>query len=276
MQVTNPAIKQIAVPGPAGTIAPGNDVAPFNDIRVREAMQMAINVPEIAKTYFGGTADPYPVSLTSRYMTGWGDTYPNWPADLQAQYAYNPTQAKQLLAQAGFPNGFNTDIVADASSDQNELLIVQSDFAAIGINMSIRLMDSAAWTAYVNAHLDDQITTRSSPSLGFAFEPLIQLKHFMTGFSNTSMVTGTGFDAFYPAALAATSIDQVKQVLQQANLYVAQQHFCISLCQTTQVTLSEPWLKGYNGQNHSLYGGSNGPLLLCFYGARFWIDKSQK
>jgi peptide/nickel transport system substrate-binding protein len=276
MQVTNPAIKQIAVPGPAGTIDPRNDVAPFTDIRVREAMQMAINVPEIAKTYFGGTADPYPVSLTSRYMTGWGDTYPNWPADLQAQYAYNPTQAKQLLAQAGFPNGFNTDIVADASSDQNELLIVQSDFAAIGINMSIRLMDSAAWTAYVNAHLDDQITTRSSPSLGFAFEPLIQLKHFMTGFSNTSMVTGTGFDAFYPAALAATSIDQVKQVLQQANLYVAQQHFCISLCQTTQVTLSEPWLKGYNGQNHSLYGGSNGPLLLCFYGARFWIDKSQK
>ena len=179
MQVTNPSIQQISIPGPAGTIDPRNDVAPFTDIRVREAMQMAVNVPEIAQSYYGGTADPYPVSLTSRYMTGWGDPYPDWLADLQAQYAYNPTQAKQLLAQAGFPNGFNTDIVADNSGDINELLIVQSEFAAVGINMSIRLMDPASWTSYVNAHLDDQITMRSSPSLGFSFEPLIQLKHFI-------------------------------------------------------------------------------------------------
>ena len=276
MQVTNPSIQQISIPGPAGTIDPRNDVAPFTDIRVREAMQMAVNVPEIAQSYYGGTADPYPVSLTSRYMTGWGDPYPDWPADLQAQYAYNPTQAKQLLAQAGFPNGFNTDIVADNSGDINELLIVQSEFAAVGINMSIRLMDPASWTSYVNAHLDDQITMRSSPSLGFSFEPLIQLKHFMTGFSNTAMVSGTGFDAFYPEALAATNVGQIQQVLQQANLYVAEQHFVVALCQTTVVSLYQPWLKGYDGQDHSLYGGSNGPLLLCFYGARFWIDQSQK
>jgi len=46
-----------------------------------------------------------------------GFPYSQWPASLQAQYAYNPTQAKQLLAAAGYPNGFNTDIVVDSAAD---------------------------------------------------------------------------------------------------------------------------------------------------------------
>ena len=46
-------------------------------------------------------------------MTGWGFPYDQWPQDLKDEYAYNPTAAKQLLAAAGYPNGFKTDIVAD-------------------------------------------------------------------------------------------------------------------------------------------------------------------
>ena len=59
MQKTNPEILQIKVPATFGlSIDPRNDVKPFNDIRVREAMQMAINLPDIAKDYYLGTADP--------------------------------------------------------------------------------------------------------------------------------------------------------------------------------------------------------------------------
>ena len=113
-------------------------MAPFNDIRVREAMQMAIDLPTIAKTYYGGTARPCPSTLTSNYMTGWGFPYSQWPQDLKDQYAYNPTAAKQLLAAAGYPNGFNTDVVVDAAADMDLLQIVKSYFAAIGVNMDIR------------------------------------------------------------------------------------------------------------------------------------------
>jgi ABC-type oligopeptide transport system substrate-binding subunit len=35
-------------------------MAPYNDIRVREALQMAINLPQIASQYFGGGCDPSP------------------------------------------------------------------------------------------------------------------------------------------------------------------------------------------------------------------------
>ena len=74
---------------------------------------MAIDLPSLAKTYYGGTVESYPSTLTARDMTGWGFLYEEWPQDLKDEYAYNPTAAKQLLIDAGYPYGFKTNIVAD-------------------------------------------------------------------------------------------------------------------------------------------------------------------
>ena len=71
MKKTNPEILQIPIPSGA-SIDPRNDVAPFNDIRVRKAMQMAIDLPTIAKTYYGGAADPSPSSFSSSAMRSVG------------------------------------------------------------------------------------------------------------------------------------------------------------------------------------------------------------
>ena len=71
------------------------------------------------------------------YLTGWGFPYTQWPQDLKDEYAYNPTKAKQLLSDAGYPNGFKTDVVADTAADLDLLQIVKSYFSAIGIDMSI-------------------------------------------------------------------------------------------------------------------------------------------
>ena len=185
---------------------PRNDLAPFNDIRVREALQMALNLPEIANSFYQGTAQPYPQSLTSSYQVGWAWPYQQWPADLQAQYAYNPTAAKQLLAQAGFPNGFNTDVVADNSGNMDLLQIVQSYFAAIGVNMTIQAMDPASWTSYVVVgKKQDALAYRSGAgTLGNINTPIKMLQRDMNGFAgNFSHVNDPVFNAFYPAAMAA-------------------------------------------------------------------------
>jgi len=145
----NPEIVQLGIPlGQASTVDPRNDAAPFTDIRVRQAMQMAINLPDIAKSYYQGTAEPVPASMTSRYMKGgYGFPYEDWPQDLKDQYTYNPTAAKQLLATAGFPSGFKTTIIADAAADPDLLQIVKSYFSAVGIDMTIQTMDSPSWIA---------------------------------------------------------------------------------------------------------------------------------
>jgi len=71
---SNPSIVQVAVPQGVGvSMDPRNDMKPFSDIRVRIACQEAINLPEIAATYYGGTVDasPYP-SLPRTWSVGAG------------------------------------------------------------------------------------------------------------------------------------------------------------------------------------------------------------
>jgi ABC-type transport system substrate-binding protein len=241
-------------------------------------MQMAIDLVTIAKTYYGGYADPYPATLTSIALTGWGFPYTQWPQDLKDQYAYNPTQAKQLLAAAGYPNGFKTDIVADAAGDMDLLQIVKSYFAAVGIDMEIRVMDSASWLAFVQiGHKHDQLCQKQNGTLGLSFEPIMQLKRFTTNYPvNSTIVSDPVIDAFYNKATAVTSVDALKQIVRDANEYVARQHLAISLLTPKLFALYQPWLNGYNGQASSLSGVGGGPLFLGFYGARVWINQDLK
>jgi len=279
MRKTSPEILQIPTVFGVETIDPRNDKPPFNDIRVRKAMQLAIDLPTIATTYYDGNADPEPSALTSKYMMGWGFPYQEWPKDLKDEYIYNPTMAKQLLDDAGYPNGFKTNIVADATGDLGLLQIVQSYFTQVGIDMEIRPVEPAKWMTFVkSSHKHDQLAQRTGQGqLGLSYEPIRHLNGLMTGYPhNYMMISDAVFDRFFARAMAATSIDETKKVVKEANEYIARQHFTISLCQTKTFNLYQPWLKGYNGQNGATSADTGGPLLLFFYPARFWIDQDLK
>ena len=116
-------------------------------------MQMAIDLPTIAKSYYHGLVEPYPGMITPRFMKGWGFPYEEWPQDLKDEYAYNPVAAKQLLADAGYPNGFRTNMVVDAAVDMDLLQMVKSYFAQVGIEMETRIMETTACTDFVNVGL---------------------------------------------------------------------------------------------------------------------------
>ena len=266
MKTTNPAILQVAIPQAAEGMALCNAQPPYNNLQIREACQLAQNLPLIAQTYYNGTVSPIPQTLTLSTMGGgWGNPYPNWSADLQAQYAYNPTLAKQLLAQAGFPNGFTTVCVANNTSDMDLMQIINSNLAAIGITVNVTLMDNATWGTYC-------ISNKKSVAMSFcdgrpfgnAYSPIRQLQLFRTGFGgNYSLVSDPTYDTYYPAAVAATDINQIKSIVAQANLYAAQQHFGVSIVSPNFYSFVQPWLKGYNGENGAASSG--------FYLSRFWV-----
>jgi peptide/nickel transport system substrate-binding protein len=273
---TNPEILQVAHPDSTTTLDPRNDVKPFNDIRVRKAMQMAIDLPSIAKNHYGGAVEPYPSSITSRYMKGWAWPFEQWPQDLKDEYTYNPVISKKLLAEAGYPDGFKTNIVADVAADQELLKIVKSYLAAVGIDMEIRPMESAALVAFIQTEQKhDQLAARAGGSLGTGHEPLRQLTRFCTGSSGNPQlrINDPVMDSFYPRAFRAASEDDVKKILIEANEYVARQHFAISLLNPVKYSLAQPWLKGYTGQFGSI---SRSPQCLSFYTSRFWIDQKLK
>jgi ABC-type transport system substrate-binding protein len=278
MRKTNPEIIQIALPQTAVTIDPRNDKPPFNDLRVRKAMQLAIDLKGIAKDYYKGTVEPYPSTLTGRELTGWGFPYEIWPQELKNEYGYNPKEAKKLLADAGYPDGFKTNIVANTSADMDLLTIVKNYFAEIGIDMEIRPMESTDWTDFVITHRkQDQLAYAAVSPFGHAYEPIRQLSRLHTGYSsNYLMVSDPVFDAFQPNASAAKTDTELKQILRDANERIARQHFAISLLKPMQYSLHQPWFKGYHGQFGSVCSPAGSPQLLFFYPARFWIDHDLK
>jgi ABC-type transport system substrate-binding protein len=85
-----------------------------------------------------------------------------WPQDLKDQYSYDPAAAKKLLADAGYPNGFTTNLVFDASGDADLLNILLSSWTAIGIKVNVTTLDATSWLAYVTNGKNDGLAMRSS------------------------------------------------------------------------------------------------------------------
>jgi len=279
MRKTNPEILQIPTPlPPTVSLDPRIDKAPFNDIRVRKAIQKAIDLPTIAKDYYHGLVEPYPDTLTSRWMKGWGFPYNMWPQDLKNEYTYNPTVAKNLMTDAGYPNGFKTNVVADTAGDINLLQIVKSYLAGISVDMEIRPMETNDWINFVIiGKKHNQLVHLPPGHLGHSSPPVTDMSRFQTGGeSNYGMISDPVFDAFSDKIKAATNIDEILPIFKDVNEYVARQHVAISLLQPFSYSLCQPWLKGFNAQFGSTWGVAAGPGCLSFYLARFWIDQNLK
>ncbi len=128
----------VVVPGAPiaaeSTIAWRVDKKPFDDIRVREALTIAINVPAILDAVFQGSGQPT-ASLVPSAL--WGHNTALKPRP------YDPARAKQLLTEAGYPDGFSTDLWAIPVSraympnGRRTAELVQADWAKIGVKANI-------------------------------------------------------------------------------------------------------------------------------------------
>jgi peptide/nickel transport system substrate-binding protein len=269
MLKTNPDLQLI----PAGVAPPPSlqmsmNEGRFSDIRIRKAMQVAIDLPAIAKSYYKGLVAPYPATVTSRLMKGWGFPYEDWPQDLKDEYAYNPPAAKQLLTDAGYPDGMKASVVANSSADLNMLQIIKSYFLNVGIDLQIRTIAPDAWNTFMEKERNaDQLLYHAYGPFGHSFEPQKQVGRF-----RADPIT----NALFLKASAMPGEAELRQLLRDANERAARQHFAISILEPQGYALCQPWFKGFSGQIHSVWMNGGGPCMASFYLGRFWIDRQLK
>lgn len=118
-----------------------NAKVPWLDKRVREAMNLAVNRPAIVEHLFLGEAQANTVPIIPSWVKEYNN--PAWKP-----YRYDPARAKQLLAEAGYPNGFTAEWRAYLLSGVPELVpaseALQIDLAKIGVKLELKLVEYAA------------------------------------------------------------------------------------------------------------------------------------
>ncbi|MFD1718480.1 ABC transporter substrate-binding protein [Georgenia deserti] len=111
---------------------------PFDDVRVRRAMWMAIDVEQVVTDLFGETAEVATAPIPSAVF-GYSEQEP---------YPYDPDQARQLLAEAGHPDGFSTHVMW-AQGVAPQIRPLAESFASywqeIGVDVELQELEQAEW-----------------------------------------------------------------------------------------------------------------------------------
>lgn len=120
-------------------------VEPFGNKLVRQAINYAIDRDRIIDTAYFGLAEPMKGVLQMQYP---GVLNPE-----EFPYEYNPDKAKQLMTEAGYPNGFEVELSYRAGTTQQEstAVLVQENLAEIGIDASLKKVPSGTFEVTVRA-----------------------------------------------------------------------------------------------------------------------------
>ena len=119
-----------------GTIVPA-----MSDVRVRQALNYAIDREAITDSIYG----EFGIPTTQFVPEGIGGFLP----ELEDAYPYDPEKAKELLAEAGYPDGFSFTVLEQPGFDGSDLLpqAMAEQFAAVGVQMEVK--SYAAFSDYV-------------------------------------------------------------------------------------------------------------------------------
>ena len=244
---------------------------PFDDIRVRKAMQMALDLKTISDTHYKGTAMWKPQGSVGEGLKGFYVPFDEWPAEVKKGYAYNPEGARQLLAEAGYPDGFETVLNHFREFDLGYTEIVAEYWKEIGVDVEIRDLDRPQFIPLVTERAMEGIIMTiegwNHPNGGLG---VLRFRTHSTSIWDLANMNTPEIDAMIEEAETTTSIAEQQRLAQELDMLLIEQQYYVWGPKTGKYMAIQPWVKGYNGEVH--FGAQH--RLVIF--ARVWIDSELK
>ena len=248
---------------------------PFDDIRVRTAMQLALDNETINNTMYGGLGVTTPHGLVGPSVLGFHTPIEEWPEEVKANYDYDPERAEALLDAAGYKRGadgirFSTSLMYGPTNtfwnNIDNAQLVAAYWAQIGVDVEIdSVADLAAFMERSLAHTYGGMTRGSA---GVHWNPLgwFRYKTHSDSQGNTSGGQDPVLDAMIEAAENAGSTEEMMELVKEANDYLIEQQWNIWTPIRPSFAFWQPWMVGYNGEL-GLGGGKD-----YLYLSRVWLD----
>ena len=271
LQRTHPEINQYPWSQRSDNCAAMNTLnAPFDDVRVRRAMQMALDLETMNNTYYKGLGGTIPRGIVGRKFPAYMTPYEEWSEELKGYYGYDPAGAEVLLDEAGYPRGadgirFKTEFLHFDRFPVSWTEFMTSYWRQIGVEIDILTPNQAEHTARRIA--GDWVLT--STACGTEADPMI----IVPGFLSTNAGSGVHdaqYDAWYQAALNASTIEEQQELIKQMDMRYIEQHWMIWGPWAPQYNVAQSWIMGYNGEG--IIGGNTTHSVF----SRLWIDSQMK
>ena len=259
-----PKLQTVEFPSPVMShISMRTDQKPFSDVRVRQAMSLAIDRKAIIEAVFEGVGAMNPAVPAA--LKEWSIPFDKL-GDGAKYYRHDPAEAKRLLAAAGYPNGFPGTMCFTTYGSTilvDSLQLVQKDLKAVGIDVRIDQKEYGAYIATCFYGKFDSMTY--GPQTGF-LEPdnFLYGQYYPEELKNQSHIVDNKVAEML--VRQRRTFDQAKrrEIIYDIQRHLATQQYYVQMPSGVYIAVWEGALKNY------------GPNMGYDYGGRLmaaWLDR---
>ncbi|RTZ98727.1 MAG: ABC transporter substrate-binding protein [Deltaproteobacteria bacterium] len=189
---------------------------PLKDKRVRQAFYQAINIDAIKKKIMRGLSEPSAIMISPKLFQPFGKDFKRLP--------YDPAAAKKLLAEAGYPDGFNLCMDCPNNRYVNDEQICQavvSMLAKVGVKVNLKAQPKAQYFKKVLAYDTEFYLLGWTPSSFDSYNVLYNLidsrdKESGRGKFNLGGYANVRIDELTDQILSETDLNKRNQMIKEA------------------------------------------------------------
>ena len=259
-----PKLQTVEFPSPVMShVSMRTDQKPFSDVRVRQAMSMAIDRQAIIEAVLEGVGSMNPAVPAA--LKEWSIPFDKLGEGAK-YYKYDLAEAKKLLAAAGYPNGFPGTMCFTTYGSTilvDTMQLVQKDLKAVGIDVKIDQKEYGAYIATCFYGKFDSMTF--GPQTGF-LEPdnFVFGQYYPEELKNQSHINDPVVADMLVRQRRTFDVAKRREIIYDIQRYLAKQQYYVQMPSGIYIAVWEGALKNY------------GPNMGYDYGGRLmaaWLDR---